>query len=213
MSFYIPPTNDPPPPGHQNGYVPGPLGEWFTTPDGQRKLRWTIVGICIWRTVIRHHEATGDWGLALRAGARAWVRWWLYFFFGLLYFVGGLAMVAIVTPIWVNMALHAPAEANVIDPNLIASQADVLVSVAKVIGAAAFYLLSLPYSMGVLWVRYADRSLFRVNHLRLYRWLMPFAYRMRAWPDGVLYALPIAFPLLGVGFGWLVGTVVGYLML
>jgi len=168
----------------------GPQGSYFK-PNTMRNARWQFVGVLSAITVARHYEITGDAELAARAGARAVARWLMFFICGICFNLLGAAVILFLTvPVWVARIVHEPQESGV-------TQSHVTTSLILLALLIAIYLATIPYTIGALAVRNADRSLFRVNHLGVYRWHVPFAYRMRRFPDWALYGLPflLVFPL------------------
>jgi hypothetical protein len=171
-----------------------PGGQGFMTQNypfkEQRHLGYWVSAALVARTVQRHHQVTGDWEMSLKAGSRAALRWSFFWPLCGFVFVGGIAALCIIS-FWLFGAVTDPWGMY---GTTVPSTYAVVGTIASIVASAATFLLTIPYCVGVLWVRYADRCLFRVNHLRIYRWLHPFAYRMRRVPDVVLYYAPFFLP-------------------
>ena len=151
----------------------GKIGWWWTTATATQ----------------RHYEATGEWEDAAKAGVRAAGRWAIFMPCAIGY--------AILVPclLW-GTALLGLAEINGPTAAIYGGQepkslAVILVWVLIRIAQFALVLACIPYGIGVMWVRCSDRSLFKVNHWRIYKWLLPFTYRMRNKADWKLYIAPL----------------------
>lgn len=146
------------------------------------------------RTVQRHYQATGDSQAAAYAGLRGAVRW---HFFVLSVGAGLIALLTTQTFGVVHMlqVAHLPASraANFLGTEPAYARPNVPSTYQTLVSVTSFYVgwaltwLVYPFSLGVLWVRFADRSLLQVNHTALYRWLLPFAHVVRKAPDWVLF--------------------------
>ena len=193
-------------PGHwePNGYATGvKIGEAVNT--GSKIFAGAMAGMA----AQRHYQETGDWRTAAVAGGRGFIRWILFFWtcFHFLYWLGAVVL----TPVLMNTYMHAPErqgqQAGVFF-HPIASKENTLALIPIMLGGPIMTLFAAPYGLGVLWMRYSDRSLFRVNHRWIYRWLEPFAYRMRNVPDAMLwFAAPLCWTI-GMFGGSLIGKLI-----
>jgi len=152
----------------------------------------------------RHYQATGNWKEAAIAGGRGFVRWYIYC--EILVISLGYLLACVLTTVSIYMAIAGAAPT-------ITSTEDFLAQVPLMMGGPLLTLLAFPYGLGVLWVRFSDRSLFRVNHWRIYKVLAPFAHRVRSLPDIILALSPfILWPLgsfIGGATGQLLVTITG----
>lgn len=180
-------TSTPPPNGWQpNGNAAGQkLGGAAQTASG------VFAGAAAGIAGQRHWEATEDLGITAVAAARAAIRWMLFFWTVFVFL--GYAVASLLA--FVGVFLLPLDTGTGIDP----------LSACALLGGPIFTIFAFPYGLGVLWMRFSDRSLFRVNHTRIYRIIAPFAHRVRNLPDIVLWMSPAI--LWGVGT--LVGTLIG----
>jgi hypothetical protein len=159
-------------------------------------------GYTVGRTIYEHYQATGDWRTAAHAGVRGALRWGAFisaaFMVGVL-FLGYLIMAPFV--VFATIQGANVDAAQITGYELLPYQREptslavlVLNSILVLVPWVLLWFVY-PYCIGVLWVRYADRSLLRVNRNWLYRRLLPFAYQMRNVGDFVLF-LGMWFPFL-----------------
>ena len=146
----------------------------------------------------RHYQATGNWKEAAIAGGRGALRWYLFFWIALVT-LGylGAALLSVLL-IYMSMAGVAPT---------ITTRDEFFTQVPLMLGGPLATLLAFPYGLGVLWMRFSDRSLFRVNHWFIYALIAPFAYRVRKLPDIILALAPFILWSIGSVLGRLVGQV------
>lgn len=179
---------------HQ-GPPSGPIGPYAA--ESAHILTGTLTAVWFFatgRTVQRTYEATGDGRIAAYAGLRGLVRW--HFFVLSL----GAGLIALITTQIFGIAVmlqiaHLPAQraAHFLGTEPVYARPTIPSTYQTLVSVTAFYVgwaltwLVYPFGLGVLWVRFADRSLLQVNRSALYRWLLPFAHVVRKLPDWVLF--------------------------
>lgn len=178
-------TSTPPPNWQPSGTAAGK-----TAGEAMKDASAVFTGAAAGIAGQRHYEATEDAKIAAIAASRAALRWGLFFWtvFISVCYLGAIAL---------SFVYFAFATAQGGADNF-------ALGITVILGPIAA-LFSFPYGLGVLWVRFADRSLFRVNRWGIYKALAPFAHRVRNLPDAILWLSPPLLWSLGSTVGWFVG--------